>query len=163
MKRFLAAALMGAVAISLTIYEWDFGRRARVAQAVVIESHMGYRSGRTLADVLHVVNGQQVSATLRAWYCHLTPGQYVRVLYLPGHSEDVVLDRFWQRHYGSILALAAFTILVIAEAWRFAEWRRRRAIPLLRDDYVEPWVSAGRISSLPIDTAPRLWDHELDG
>ena len=110
---------------------------------------------------MHVVKGQQVKATLRAWYCHLRPGQQVRVLYLPSDPENVVPDWFWQRHYGSTIAMTLFTVLAATEALRFFSWRRRQAVSLLRDDYVGPRTGSRGSPTLPIDTAPRLWNQDL--
>jgi putative exporter of polyketide antibiotics len=168
MKQFIGTALMGAVAISLIAYEWDSRRHARAGRAVVIESAVYGRSGKTIADVVHVVGGQQVRATLRAWYCHLKPGQQLRILYRPSDPEDVVLDSFWQRHYGSMVALALFVIVaigeILAQAMKDARERRQQALMLLRDDYLVPRESGSRAAaSLRIDTSPRLWDRELDG
>jgi hypothetical protein len=162
MKVDVGAVLMGVVAISLLIDEWDFDRRAIAGQAEVIDAFSG-RSGRTIADVVLVVEGQRVRATLRAWYCLLRPGQQVRVLYRPSDPENMVLGWFWQRHYGSTIALTVFTVLAVTEALRFFAWRRRQEVALLRDDYVGPCVGSRGIPSLRIDTAPRLWDRNLDG
>jgi hypothetical protein len=163
MRRFIGAALMGLLTVSLTVYEWDFGRRARAGQAVVLESGFSTRSGATISEVLHIVNGEQIRATLRAWGGDLRPGQQVRILFLPREPTEVVLDRFWQRHGGSTVALLVTAILSIAGALNFAEWHRRRVNALLRDDYVDPRMSTRGMPLLPIDTAPPLWDHELDG
>jgi hypothetical protein len=163
MKPGVGAVLVGVAAILLLIYEWDFGRRARVGQAVVVTSDdVGGESGLTVAEVLVAADGRQVRATLRAWFCHLRPGQRVRVLYLPSDPEKVVPDWFWQRHYRTLIAAAMFTALVAAEALRFRAWRRRQAVALLRDDYAGPGARSRGTPALPIDTAPRLWDQELD-
>jgi hypothetical protein len=70
MRHFIGSALVGIVALLLAIFEWDVGRGAKAGQAVVVDTAVYYRSGQTIAGVLHVVNGKPVSATLRAWYCH---------------------------------------------------------------------------------------------
>src|SRR5262245_4999151 len=123
MKSIFGTAVVGIIALALVIYEWDFGRRALASEGVVLASGAYGRSGVTIADVLHPrdrrhVGGQQVRATLRAWYRHLNVGQKVRVLYLPGDPGNVWLDAFWQRHCGSAVALALFAILGTSEVLR---------------------------------------------
>jgi hypothetical protein len=164
MKPGVGAVSVGVAAVLLLIYEWDFGRRSRVGQAVVVASfQVGGRSGLTVADVRLIADARQVRATLRTWFCHLRPGQRVRVLYLPSNPAEVVPDWLWQRHYRSLIALALFTTLAAADALRFRAWRRRQAIGLLRDDYVGPGGGSRGTPVLHIDTAPRLWDQDLDG
>ena len=107
--------------------------------------------------------GEQIRATLRAWFCRLRRGQQVGILYLPDDPGDVVLDDFWQRHYGSTFALALFAILAVLEARGLADRRRRQATMLLCDDYDVPRLSLPGTPPIFIDTAPRLWDRELDG
>ncbi len=163
MKLFAGTVVTGMVAILLFLYEWDFGRRARAGQAVVIASAFHGRSGMTLADVLHVADGRQIRATLRAWYCPLSSGQQVRVLYLASDPENVVPDWFWQRHFASTIALVVCMVLTATATLDFLAWRRRQAVALLRDDYVAPHAGWRGTPALPIDTAPRLWDRDLDG
>ncbi len=90
-------------------------------------------------------------------------GQQVSVCYLPGNPAELELDEFWPRHYGSVLALGVCTILALRGALDFAERHRRRVNALLREDYVDSRINTQRMPLLPIDLAPPLWDHELDG
>jgi hypothetical protein len=163
MRHVIGSMLAGIVALLLALYEWDVGRGAKTGHAVVVDTTVYYRSGQTIAGVRHVVNGKPVSATLRAWYCDLKPGQRIRVVYEPSNPKEVELDTFWQRHYGSTIALAVFTMRAIWDAFAFTARRRRQAIPLPPEPIAELLTSARDVPNLPIDTAPPLWDRELDG
>src|SRR4051812_22283686 len=163
MKQTSGTVAVGLAAILLLVYEWDFGRRTRAGRAVVVESAVYGRSGLTIADALIVSEGRQRKATLRAWYSVLRPGQEVRVRFLPSDPGNLVPDWFWQRHYGSVIGLAAFTVLALTQTLGFLSWRRRQASVLLRDDYIGPPAAWRGTSALPIDLAPRLWDSDLDG
>lgn len=163
MKQASGTVVVGFAAVLLLIYEWDYGRRTRAGRAVVVESDVYGRSGLTIADAIVVSEGRRRKATLRAWYCVLRPGLEVRVRYLPGDPGNLVLDWFWQRHYGSVIGLAAFTALATTQTLGFLAWRRRQASVLLRDDDIGPPVPGRGTPVLPIDLAPRLWDRDLDG
>jgi hypothetical protein len=130
---FLPAAMMGLVAVGLAVWEWDFHLRARAGRARVVSSGAAWRSGQSIADVVHEVDGRPVGAKLRAWYRPFEPHEEVDVLYLPDNPRVVTLDRFWRLHFGSSIALILFGILAVEEAFRFADWRRRQESLLLRD------------------------------
>ncbi len=163
MKQVFGTVVMGAAALLLFLGEWNSGRRARAGQAVVVEVAYAGRSGLTFADVSYVVKGKPIRATLRAWFGFLRPGQRVPILYFPSDPNTVVLDWFWQRHFGSMLALALFMVVAAVERQKLIASRRRPRSALLRDDYVGPRVGSRGIPWLAIDTAPRLWDRDLDG
>jgi hypothetical protein len=163
MRQFIGSTLVGIVALPLVLYEWDAGWGAKPGLAVVVDTAVAYRSGQTIAGVRHVVNGKPVNATLRAWYCHLQPGQHIRVAYQPSDPKEVELDTYWQRHYSSTITLMVFAMCVIWEAFTFTARRRRQAIRLPREPIAELLTSVRDVPHLPIDTAPPLWDRELDG
>ena len=163
MKQVFGTVVMGVAAILLFLGEWNSGRRARAAQAVVIDVAYAGRSGLTFADVSYVAEGKPIRATLRAWFGFLRPGQRVPILYVPSDPNTVALDWFWQRHFGSMLALAVFMVVAAVERQKVIASRRRQRSALLRDDYVGPRWGPNGIASLPIDTSPALWDRGLDG
>jgi hypothetical protein len=139
-KDFAATATIGLLAIVLTVSEWRFTSRTKVGQAVVVSGTNGGvvfapgRSGRTMADVVVSADGGQFRATLRAWYRVFRTGQEVRVLYLPDEPGDVLLDSFWQCHFGSIIAMAAVGLMFAFDYARFASRLRRPSSSLLMSD-----------------------------
>ncbi len=66
MKWNSGALLMGIAAVLMLAYEWEFASRARVGEAEVVESGFAGRSGQTDSTVVHLAEGKQVGATLRA-------------------------------------------------------------------------------------------------
>jgi hypothetical protein len=163
MKRGFPTAVFGVVALALVVREWNFDRQSHVAVATVLSSHTAARSGVTLADVVYGTAGHPVYADLRGWFRHFKPHEQVRIRYLPADPTDVVLDEFWQRHYASITALAIFAVLAAAELLAYRAWRRRQNLSLARDDYVPVLSASLVVPNLSIDTAPPLWDRDLDG
>jgi hypothetical protein len=134
MRTTVATGLVGIFAVLLLAREWDFGGHSRAARAVVLDSSAPGRSGTTLADVSYLAEGRTVTATLRAWYCPLHRGQEIPILYRPSDPTNVALDWFWQRHFGSMIALAVFAALAAREVLIVRTERRRRSVGLLRDD-----------------------------
>ncbi len=134
MKSALPAAIVGAFAIFLLFREWDSGRRSLACDAVVLNSTTTGRSGATLGEVSYRLNGQPVVASFRSWFCHLHPRQVVPILYIPGDPTNVELAWFWQRHFGSTIALTAFAVFAAVEATKHFSARREPALSLLRHD-----------------------------
>jgi hypothetical protein len=138
LRGFFGTTVMAVVSIGCVVYEWDFGRRRLAGEAIVTSSiSADGRSGLVHNDVVYLVGGSPIEATIRTFCYHLHPGQSVPVLYLPNDPKSVELDQFWQRHYGSIMALTSFTILVVWETLNFLARRRRRTSQLLGDDPAE--------------------------
>jgi hypothetical protein len=138
LRGFLGTTVMAVVSIALIVYEWDFSRRRVAGEAVVTgTSYSDGRSGLIFNDVVHRVGGVPVEATIRTFYLHLHAGQSISVLYLPDEPKSVELDGFWQRHYGSVMALTLFTIFAVWETLNVQARRRRRTSPLLGDDPAE--------------------------
>jgi hypothetical protein len=142
LRRFIGTLLVGLVAGGALASDVSFGLRARTGDALIAESgvygavvYTPGRSRRTIADVIHWVDGRPVNATLRAWYCHLRPGEHVHVLYLSASPGEVSLDRFWQRHFASAATMAVRAVVASVEVSAFVARRRRNRKPsFLRDD-----------------------------
>jgi hypothetical protein len=129
---------MAVVSVGCVVYEWDFGRRRVAGEAVVTGSiSAGGRSGLVHNDVVYRVGGSPIEATIRTFCYHLHPGQSVPVLYLPNDPKSVELDQFWQRHYGSVMALTSFMIFAVWETLNVLARRRRRISPLIGDNPAE--------------------------
>jgi hypothetical protein len=163
LKWVFGTAILGITAVLLLVNEWAVGGRSQTAAATVLESGVWGRSGVTIASVSYAVDGRTVEATLRAWFCRLHAGESIPILYSPSDLGNVAPDWFWQRHFGSAIALTMFGVLATAQALSFLNDRRRHSLALLRDDYVGPRSVSRGAQVLPIDTSPRLWDQQLDG
>jgi hypothetical protein len=138
LRGFLGTTVMAVVSIALIVYEWDFSRRRMAGEAVVTgTSYSDGRSGLMYNDVVHRVGGVPVEATIRTFYLSLQAGQSIPVLYLPDEPKSVELDMFWQRHYGSVMAMTSFLIFAVWETLNVLARRRRRISPLLGDDPAE--------------------------
>jgi hypothetical protein len=132
--RFIPVSLLGVLAGGVVVSDASFILRARGAEARVVSSQVvGGRSGLTIAEVEHNVDGARVEATLRAWYCPNLAGQTVEVLYVPSDPGVVFLDRFWQLHFGSTIAIVLFGSVSAWEVSRFISSSRWRSHPLLCD------------------------------
>jgi hypothetical protein len=135
---FLGTTVMAVVSIALIVYEWDFSRKRVAGEAVVTgSSYTDGRSGLMFNDVVHRVGGVPVEATIRTFYLHLQAGQSVLVLYLPNEPNSVELNVFWQRHFGSVMALTSFMIFAVWETLNVLARRRRRTSQLLGDNPAE--------------------------
>ena len=162
MKSAFPTAMVGALAIFLLAQDWDYGRRSVACEAVVLSSNTFTRSGTTLADVSYFADGRLITASLRAWFCHLDRGQRVPILYIPSDPANVTLDRFWQRHFRSMIALAVFAALVCGETLRYIAARRRRSVGLRRDDCAG--ANAGsREAPSPCEPRHALPPHAVHG
>lgn len=121
--------LMGAALVSDAM----FSMRVKSGDAVVLESYSGRRSGAWIADVRYNDGGQQITAQLRTWFARLTPGEQVPIVYMPDDPENVTLDRYFQRHRVTLLALAVLAIATITEVEAFKAWQRRQKSSLTSD------------------------------
>ena len=129
---------MAVVSIALVVYEWDFSRRRVAGEAVVTgNSYSDGRSGLMFNDVVHRVGGVPIEATIRTFYISLQAGQSIPVLYLPNEPNSVEPDLFWQRHFGSVMALTSFMIFAVWETLNVLARRRRRISPLIGDNPAE--------------------------
>jgi hypothetical protein len=148
LRGFLGTTVMAVVSIALIVYEWNFSRRRLAGEAVVMGSELADsrfamgrigmgRSGLVHNEVVYEVNGTRIEATIRTFHYHLPVGQSVPVLYLPNDPQAVDLDEFWQRHYGSVMALTSFMIFAVWETLNVLARHRRRISPLLSDNPAE--------------------------
>jgi hypothetical protein len=134
-RSFIPVFLMGILAGCVVVSDASFVLRSRAGEARVVSSQVvGTRSGAlTIAEVEHDVDGARVEATLRAWFGPNLAGRTVDVLYLPSDPGVVFLDRFWQLHFGSIIAIGLFGIVGVWEVCRLMTSRRRQSHLLLCD------------------------------
>jgi hypothetical protein len=141
-RRYVGVIALVPLAISLLVWEWNFDWRAHRAQAVVVETGVyggvgwtayGRMSGKTIADVNLVVDGEVRQATLRAWYVRFKPGQRVNVLFRAGDASDLALDSFWQLHWPSTLAILVLLGALVVETRKHVVWRSQQPHILLRD------------------------------
>lgn len=72
-----------------------------------------------MADATLESDGQQINATVRAWYRQFTPGQQIDVLYLPSDPTDLRLDSFWQSYCRSVAGMVVLGIIIVKEGAQF--------------------------------------------
>ena len=126
-RHFVATLLVGAFAGYLVLADIDYSLHAEHGEATLVSSGLVYRSGATVADAVHTVNGFRVAATLRVYCRPLSAGDLLSVCYLPDDPKHLTLDDFWQRHFMSVIALLVFELVVTFEARKFAALNRRSA------------------------------------
>lgn len=124
MKRSLATAVFGLLAVGFAAWEYGSTTAMRAGQATIQGTTRGGigitpgRSGRTIADATLMTDRGPVEATVRAWYCRFEPGQVVDVLYDPDRPADLLPDQFWQIHYASTIALVGFAVVLLTDRAR---------------------------------------------
>jgi hypothetical protein len=74
------------------------------------------------------------TVSLRTWFTSPHVGEQLRILYWPDAPDELTVDQFWERHYGSVMVLTAFVAAALIQV-RAAKKSRSRATTgsLLRD------------------------------
>lgn len=132
-RHFVMTLVFAVIIAAALVSEVVFSLHAKSGRAIVLESHSGGRGGGRVATV-RLSDGEDLTdATLRVWFTHLTPGEEVPIAYAEDHPEDVVLDRYFERHRLSVVAFVLFSIATIIEVESFKGWLRRQKSSLTRE------------------------------
>lgn len=132
-RRFVITLVFAVLMVAALVSDIIFSLHAKSGQAVVVESHSGGRSAGRVATVRFTDGEQERDGTLRTWIARLTPGEEVPIVYVPGEPENVVLDRYFERHRLSLLALVVLAIATVSEVETMKGWMRRQDSPLTRE------------------------------
>lgn len=153
--------VMAALAILALAYELSRDRGLNSGHATVVGiMSFGRNPSRELEMVLTGAPGANHSY-VRCYFHPYRPRTVVPVLFNPLTSEVRVINTFWERHWLSSLTGAFAVGLIGFKRWQASSHSR------LEGTVVDPRVEeapqfTGQVR-LPIDTAPRLWDRDVDG